>query len=163
MGRTCYDCLLRGYLFSLMSILPSYVSLRTLPIPGGPVRFLSWSPVLFSCALSSGCPYPCSSFTFRFLSGVGSIFDRHLIHHPFVIPADSSISSRQFSSTVSCSLWLIMFYQVPSYSMMTHHVVLIYHCHCTFPYAYSMQYKVSCRVQVLPWETSLHLEFVSIF
>ena len=68
----------------------------------------------------------------------------------FVIPMDRLISSRQFSCTALCSTLLITFYRIPSYSMMTCRVVLISHCRCTFPYAYSTQYKVSCHVQVLP-------------
>ena len=52
-----------------------------------------------------------------------------------VIPTDRHISSRQFSRTASCSLLLIMFYYIPSHSMMTCRIVLIFHCHCTFPYA----------------------------
>ena len=76
----CYDCLLRGYFFSSMLLLLSYVSFRTLPIPGGPVCLLSWSPVLFSHALSSGHPYPCSCLTFLLLSGVGSLIDWSYVH-----------------------------------------------------------------------------------
>ena len=68
----------------------------------------------------------------------------------FVIPVDSSISSRRFSRIASCPLLLIMFYRVLSCSMMTRHVVLISHCCCTIPYALSTQYKVSCHVQDLP-------------
>ena len=93
-GRTCYGCLLREYFFSPMSILLSYVSFRTLPISGGPVCLLSWSPVFLSCALSSGHPYPCSSSAFRFLNGVGSSIDYHLVHRLFVIPVDSLCSPR---------------------------------------------------------------------
>ena len=55
-----------------MLLLPSYVPVRTLPIPGGPVCILPWSPELLSRALPSGRPYPCSSPTFRLLNGVGS-------------------------------------------------------------------------------------------
>ena len=90
----CYDHLLRGYLFSPMPFLLSYASFRTLSISGGLVRFLSWSPALFSCALSLGHPYPCSPPAFLLLSGVGSIVDCRLVHCLCVIPADSFISSR---------------------------------------------------------------------
>ena len=44
------------------------------------------------------------------------------------------------------------FYCVPSSSTMTHTVVLILTAAVLVLYAYSMQYKVSCRVQVLPWK-----------
>ena len=77
---SCYDWPLRGYLFSPMLLLPSYVSFRTLSVFGGPVCFLSWSPILFSCTLSSGCPYPCSLTTIPFLSGVGFITDHNYVH-----------------------------------------------------------------------------------
>ena len=68
---TCYDRLLGWYFFYSLLCLSSYVSLRSLPISGGPVCILTWSPALLSCALFSGHSHPCSPPTFPFLSGVG--------------------------------------------------------------------------------------------
>ena len=91
----CYDRLSLRDLFSTLLLLPSYVPVRTMSIPGGPVRILPWSPDFLSRALSSGRPYPCSSPTLHLLNGVGSLFSSHRYSHClFVIPTDSIISSR---------------------------------------------------------------------
>ena len=91
----CYDRLSLWDLFSPLLLLPLYVPVRTMSIPGGPVRILPWSPDFLSRALSSGCPYPCSSPALHLLNGVGSLFlSRCYSHCLFVIPVDSLISSR---------------------------------------------------------------------
>ena len=71
-GCRCYDRLSPWDLFSSLLLLPTYVPTRTMSIPGGPVCILPGSPVLLSCALSSGRPYPCSSPILLLLNGVGS-------------------------------------------------------------------------------------------
>ena len=155
LGPVCYDWLSLRVLFSSLLHLPSYVSIRTMSIPGGLVCILPWSPDLLSCTLSSGRPYPCSSFTLLLLNGVGSRFwSRCNSHCLFVIPADSIISPRRFSRIASCSLWLIVvlrrsitFHDDASRS--TYTTLPLYY----FLHTYSTQFKVSCRVQVLPWET----------
>ena len=76
-------------------------------IPGGPVHILTWSPVILSCALFSGHPYPCSSSALLLLNGVGSYFRSCWYSHCLlVIPADSFTSSRRLSHVTSCSLRL---------------------------------------------------------
>ena len=70
----CYDRLSPWDLFSTLLLLPSYASVRTMSIPGGPVCILPWSPELLSRALSSGRPYPCSPPPLLVLNGVGSHF-----------------------------------------------------------------------------------------
>ena len=58
-------------------------------------------------ALRSGCPYPCSRSTLHFLSGVGFHLWSHCRSHCLLEnPADSLISSRQFSHIASYSSWL---------------------------------------------------------
>ena len=107
MDWLCYDWLFGQYFFSSLSSLSSYASLRTMSIPGGPVCIHPWSPVLFACALSSGCPYPCSPSALPILSGVGSHFwSRCRSHCLVLIHVDSLISPRRFSRIALCSIWL---------------------------------------------------------
>ena len=105
----CYDWLPLRNFFSSCSHYSAYVSIRTLSVYWGPVRILIRSSMFLPGALPPGRPYPCSPFTLRLLSGVGSHFrSRCHCHSLIVIPADSIISSRQFSRTASWSLLLII-------------------------------------------------------
>ena len=69
----CYNQLSARDLFSPHSFLTSYASLRTLSVSRGLVYILVRTSMLLLCALSSGCPYPCSTSALHFLIGVGSL------------------------------------------------------------------------------------------
>ena len=112
MPLDCYDWLSLWDFFPSCSHYSAYVSTRTLSVYRGPVCILFRSLMFLPGALPTGRPYPCSPFTLRLLSGVGSHFRSRCYYHSFVvIPADSIISLRQLSRTASWSLLLILVLQ----------------------------------------------------
>ena len=151
LDRHCYDWLSLWGLFSSRSYYSMYVSARPMSVSRGPVCILFRSSLFLLCALPSGRPYPCSPSALRFLSGVGS-------HLDLVVTSIASLwSPRTDLSPLGNSLASphvpydsLLFYCIPSSSTMTRTVVLIPTAAVLVPYTYSTQYKVSCRVQVLP-------------